>query len=320
MVGHFKCPLIVLVLIGDENHSRKIVFNMHGGLRIAGAVPRRSLPGMPLVTIVTVVFNGAAHIEQAITSVLAQDYRNIEYLVIDGGSTDGTLEIINSYADRIDYWLSEPDNGIYDAMNKGLRLAKGELIGLLNADDFYEPDAVAQVVARYLEDRVPAIYYGDNLVLHDDLKLKYRRHATLNYWLGMSICHQAMFVHRDSYRELDGYREGYRLAGDYDFLLRAAAANIPMVHVPAFLVTYRESGLTGRHYTESLAEARCINREHYGLMSRCHAAYLASHCKTMALYYMQKVVLLLCGQSRLNRLKILYLRKVLLRDADVVSS
>lgn len=292
---------------------------MHGGLRTSEAPPRQSLPGMPLVSIVTVVFNGAAHLEQAIASVLAQGYRNVEYLVIDGGSTDGTLDIIRKFEDRIDYWLSEPDRGIYEAMNKGLQLARGELIGLLNADDFYEPDAVEQVVALYLEGGLSAIYYGDNLVLHDDLRLKYRRHASLYYWLGMSICHQAMFVHRDIYRQLGGYREGFRLAADYDFLLRTVAAEVSLIHVPVLLVTYRESGLTGRNYAQSLNEARRINREHFGWFSRYHAAYLASYGKTLVLYGLQLVVRLLFGQSCLDRLKILYLRKVLLRDEDVVA-
>ena len=291
---------------------------MYGGLRILGAPPRQSLPGMPLVSIVTVVFNGAAHLEQAITSVLAQGYRNIQYLVIDGGSTDGTLDIIRKYEDRIDYWLSEPDRGIYEAMNKGLQLARGELVGLLNADDFYEPNAVEKVVARYLEKGLPVIYYGDNLVLHDDLRLKYRRYASLHYWLGMSICHQAMFVHRDIYPQLGGYREGFRLAADYDFLLRAVAAKTPLIHVPAFLVTYRESGLTGQHYMQSLNEARRINREHFGWLSRYHVVYLISYCKTTVLYLLQKTVLGLFGRKLFDRLRVFYVRKILVRAEDVV--
>ena len=291
---------------------------MHGGLRTLDAIPRRSLPGLPLVTIVTVVRNGGAHLEQAITSVLAQDYRNVEYLVIDGGSTDSTLEIINSYADRIDYWLSEPDRGIYDAMNKGLRLAQGELIGLLNADDFYEPDAVGKVVARYLEQGLPAIYYGDNLILQDDLRLTYLNRASLRYWLGMTIYHQAMFVHCEVYRELNGYRTDYRFAGDYEFLLRAVAAEVPLVCVEGCLVTYRNTGLTSRHYAASLAEAKQINRTYFGRFSRRHAAYLAGYYRTLALHALEKLVLKVCGRPTLDRLRTFYLLKVLGKSGDVV--
>jgi len=293
---------------------------MHGGLRITGAAPRQSAPGAPLVSIVTVVCNGAAHIEQAIASVLGQSYRNVEYLVVDGGSTDGTLEIIRRYSDRIDYWISEADSGIYAAMNKGVQLARGELIGLLNADDFYETDALEQLVACCQDNPLPAIYYGDNLVLHDDLQLTYRRHATLRYWLGMSICHQAMFVHREVYRALCGYREDLRFAADYDFLLRAAAVRIPMVHVPAFLVNYRETGLTSLHYVASLAEARRINRDCFGRFSRRHAAYLAGYGRTLVLHALQQGVRLACGQQVLDRLRNFYLRKVLLNPADIVEA
>ncbi|HXV21051.1 MAG TPA: glycosyltransferase family 2 protein [Desulfuromonadales bacterium] len=291
---------------------------MNGGLRTTGAAPRQSEPGAPLVSIVTVVFNGAEHIEQAITSVLGQSYRNFEYIVVDGGSTDGTLDIIRRYEDRIDFWVSEADSGIYNAMNKGLRLAQGELIGLLNADDFYEPDALEKTVAAYLEKRTEGIYYGNNYVLQEDLSLKYRNHASLRYWLGMSICHQAMFVHRDVYRELGGYREDFRFAADYDFLLRAAAAKVTMVHVEAYLVNYRDTGLTSRYYVASLAEAKQINRGSFGRFSRRHAAYLASYYKTMILHVLQQVVLQMCGRQALDRLRTFYLRKVLLKDGDII--
>jgi glycosyltransferase involved in cell wall biosynthesis len=99
-----------------------------GGLRTKGLFKATS-PAKPLITVITVVLNGERHLEQAIQSVIKQDYPHIEYVIIDGGSTDGTLDIIRKYEARIDYWVSEPDNGIYDAMNKGIALARGELSG-----------------------------------------------------------------------------------------------------------------------------------------------------------------------------------------------
>ena len=279
---------------------------------------RQIRPEAPLFSIITVVLNGAAHIEQTITSVLSQSYQNYEYIVIDGGSKDGTLDIIRKYSEHIDEWVSEPDSGIYAAMNKGLRMARGELVGLLNADDFYEPDALQKVACGCMEGMRTAIYYGDNMVLQDDLQLKYKRHASLEYWLGMTICHQAMFVHRDIYRELGGYREEFRFAADYDFLLRAVSARVEMVYVPAFLVNYRDTGLTSRHYAASLAEAKLINRRKYGLCSFQHTAYLARYCRTLVLYAVQKVVLQLCGRQRLNRLRRFYLRTVLLKNVDIL--
>jgi len=292
---------------------------MHGGLRTSDAVARKAPPGTPLVSIVTVVLNGAAHIEQTIASVLGQSYPNLEYIVLDGGSTDGTLEILRRYGDRIDYWVSEPDRGIYDAMNRGVGLARGELIGLLNADDFYEPNALAAVVKAYREKRGKGIYYGDNYVLQDELSLKYRNRASLRYWLGMSICHQAMFVHREVYEKLGGYDLGYRFAADYDFLLRAAAAGVELVHVPSFLVNYRDTGLTSRHYAASLAEAKRINRSSFGRFSRRHAGYLVRYYKTRSLHLLEKLVLRTCGRATLDRLRTFYLRRVLLKPEDIVS-
>lgn len=292
--------------------------SMRGGLATTGVASRQSEPGAPLISIVTVVFNGAAHIGQTIASVLGQTYGNVEYIIIDGGSTDGTLDIVRKHEDRIDCWISEPDSGIYEAMNKGVRLARGELIGLLNADDFYEPDALERVAACFRESGIPGIYYGDNFVLQEDLHLKYRHRASLQYWLGMSIYHQAMFVHRDVYRQLDGYREEFRFAGDYDFLLRAATTQVPLVRVVGCLVNYRNTGLTSRHYAASMAEAKRINRECFGRFSRLHAAYLVAYHRTMILHVLQQLVLRLCGRQVLDRLRMFYLRRVLLKDSDII--
>ena len=100
----------------------------------------------PLVSIITVVLNGESHLEHTINSVLCQTYENLEYIIIDGGSSDGTQDIIRKYQDKIDYWISESDDGIYDAMNKGILQAKGELIGILNSDDWYELETVELMV------------------------------------------------------------------------------------------------------------------------------------------------------------------------------
>jgi len=121
-----------------------------GGLRTRDYF-KQSYPGRPLISIVTVVYNGAKHLEQTILSVLKQSYPNVEYLIIDGGSTDGTLEIIRQYEEAIDYWISETDKGIYDAMNKGISLASGDYIVFLNADDWYERGAIESVAQNIIK-------------------------------------------------------------------------------------------------------------------------------------------------------------------------
>lgn len=112
------------------------------------------MTNMIKVSIITVVYNGVKNIEQTIKSVLHQTYSNIEYIVIDGGSTDGSLDIIKKYSDSISYWVSEADKGIYDAMNKGISKATGDLIGIINSDDWYEPDAIMNMVTAYEENTV----------------------------------------------------------------------------------------------------------------------------------------------------------------------
>ena len=123
-----------------------------GGLRTKG-ITKSSRPGEPLISVVTVVYDGAATLGQTIRSVLGQTYGNVEYVIIDGGSIDGTLDVIRSYEDRIDYWQSEPDGGIYDAMNKGIALATGEYVYVLGCDDFLVDEGIFErLKEHFLED------------------------------------------------------------------------------------------------------------------------------------------------------------------------
>lgn len=119
-----------------------------GGLRAQGKI-KKSYKDKPLISIITVVYNGEAYLEQTIQSVINQSYDNVEYIVIDGGSNDGTLDIIKKYEQQIDYWVSERDNGIYSAFNKGVRVAQGEWISFLGADDTYLEDAIMDYI-QYL--------------------------------------------------------------------------------------------------------------------------------------------------------------------------
>lgn len=196
---------------------------------------------LPLVSIITVVYNGVAHLEKTILSVLNQTYPNIEYIIIDGGSTDGTLDIIRRYDDRLDYWVSEPDKGIYDAMNKGIALATGEVIGLLNAGDWYLEDVIQELVSQIQAE--PAIYYGDALIFYPDLNEQRLAKANLNgLRYHMSICHQATFVSREIYRQFGYYNTTYKLAADYDFLSKCYRAKNSFKYLGKTVVVFLSGG------------------------------------------------------------------------------
>ena len=120
---------------------------LKGGLRSRG-IYKHSLPGKPLITVITVVFNGAQTLRDTLESVMQQSYDNVEYIVIDGGSSDATVDILRQYDHVIDYWLSEKDGGIYDAMNKGIALCSGDYVGMLNSDDIFADGSVLQAIAE----------------------------------------------------------------------------------------------------------------------------------------------------------------------------
>ncbi|MEJ2033800.1 MAG: glycosyltransferase family 2 protein, partial [Deltaproteobacteria bacterium] len=278
-----------------------------GGRRIEG----EAVPSQPLVTVITVVLNGEKHLAQTIQSVQEQSFGNIEYIIIDGVSTDSSLEIIKEHEDRIDYWISEPDQGIYDAMNKGIALARGKLIGLLNAGDHYEQEAIAAVVAAYLRHGAPGIYFGHTYLLQEDLGLRYRYPARLDHWRGMGFCHPAMFAHRQVYHDLGKYDLAYRFAADYDFLLRALRHQVELIPVDAYLVNYRNNGLSATNLADSLSEIKTINRNHFGFFSSEHFKFLVLYAKSMLLISLQPLIRRIAGEKYLTVLKSLYTRMFL---------
>jgi glycosyltransferase involved in cell wall biosynthesis len=174
----------------------------------------------PKITVVTVCYNAAKTLEKTIQSVINQTYNNIEYIIIDGASTDGTLEIIKKYEDRISYWQSEPDEGIYDAMNKGIKAATGEWINFMNSgDSFYSNDVLEKLVPQVDDDSV--IVYGDvNLIFQsDELKIKPYRLDFLKEH-GMCFCHQSCFV-KTSYHKEHLFDISFKIVADYNLFYNA---------------------------------------------------------------------------------------------------
>jgi glycosyltransferase involved in cell wall biosynthesis len=200
----------------------------------------------PKISIVTVVFNGVQYIEQTIKSVISQNYNNIEYIIIDGGSNDGTQEIIKKYESDLAYWVSEKDSGIYNAMNKGWKKATGDVIGILNADDYYL-DGTLFKIAQMFDKFNADIVYGNLTKLRDIGDKTYFREEfpnLSNMERAMGVFHPSSFVLRKVYEELDGYNEKYQLSSDYDFVLRAYKANYKFEYINESLTVFRIGGVS----------------------------------------------------------------------------
>lgn len=234
---------------------------MKGGLRMNHIFKTTSAEA-PLVSIVTVVLNGSAHLEQTIRSVLEQSYSPIEYIIVDGGSTDGTLDIIRKYESKIDYWQSEPDKGIYDAMNKGIALATGEIIGIINADDYYTPDAVQQVMDKRKSGNAD-LFYGDMLVLTGDTQSLMKPDIT-KMDEKPSIFHPSCFVSKKVYDAAGTFDTRYKISADYDFLLRCLKQKYRFSYVSHPLTVFRPGGMS----------ASCAsNIEGYHIMKVHHTGF-----------------------------------------------
>jgi len=197
----------------------------------------------PCISIVTPSFNSATTIRETIESVMSQDYKDWEHIVVDGGSTDGTIDILQSFGHLI--WSTKKDEGHYDAMNKGISRAKGEVVVILNADDCFRPGALrraAETLAGH--PRWDAIF-GDVVFVDDrGRKIYQRQEAVYDYDVllyGLDyICHQTLFVRKNVYEKLGGYRhKEFRNSADYEFKLRLGHSGCRVGHVPALLVNYR---------------------------------------------------------------------------------
>jgi glycosyltransferase involved in cell wall biosynthesis len=237
--------------------SRPGVDRQEGGRRPRG-LRKTSPPATPLVSIITVVFNGYSSLEQTILSVTGQSYGNIEYLIIDGGSGDGTLDIIRKYDDKIDYWISEPDNGIFDAMNKGIKLATGELIGIINCGDRYLAGAVHKIVEAAAEHPEADVFHGDlRFIQKSGIESVWRSRERLNrrFIYRMPVNHPTVFVRSACYRAYGVFDTLYRVAADFDLMLRFLVdRGLMFHHIDAVLAVMSGGGASGDFTRITLGE------------------------------------------------------------------
>jgi glycosyltransferase involved in cell wall biosynthesis len=211
------------------------------------------------ISVVTVCFNSQKTIRDTIESVLNQTYNNIEYIIIDGNSKDATLEIIKSYEPEfkkkkiIFKWISEPDNGIYCAMNKGLALASGDLIGILNSDDWYTDNSLSEI-ARINRNKSFTVISGKKNKVDSNKKVykvvQNKKDISRFIYKTMPINHPATFVHKEVYEKIGHFNTKYKLSADYDLIYRAFNANVNFLFSDKAIVNMRNTGAT--HQTKNL--------------------------------------------------------------------
>jgi glycosyltransferase len=201
------------------------------------------------ISIITVVLNNAEYIETCIQSVLNQDYENVEYIIIDGGSTDDTIDIIKKNEKSISTWISEPDRGIYDAMNKGIEKSSGDIIGILNSDDMYANDnVIEEVVDSFLKTKADTCYgdlvYVDRCNINKTIRYwKSNSYNKNNFRRGWMPPHPAFFVRRSIYERFGLFNLDFPLAADYELMLRFLYKyDVSTTYIPKCLITMRTGG------------------------------------------------------------------------------
>ena len=236
------------------------------------------------ITYVTVTYNAAGVLQRTLDSVLSQDYPDIVHLIIDGASTDTTLQLVDDYIERSNaaenehriQVMSEPDKGIYDAMNKGLRSLDGDYVCFLNAGDFLPAPDIASRIAEQVEATggLPAVLYGDTDIVDGEGRFLHHRRLSppeklswKSFRQGMLVCHQAFYARTD-FAIATTYDMQYRYSADVDWCIRimkaAAKEDIPLLNLRMVVVNYTEEGQTTLHHRESLWERYRVMERHYG--------------------------------------------------------
>lgn len=220
----------------------------------------------PKISIITIVYNNVRDIEHTILSVINQTYHNIEYLIIDGASTDGTLDIIQKYRGSIDTLVSEKDAGIYDAMNKGLAKATGDYVLFLNSgDELFDNHTIQTIVTK---GKGADIIYGETKLVDEERKIiGDRRHKApaqfdwKSFQYGMNVCHQAIYVKREIAQPYDLQ---YKLSADVDWVICAAKQAKTTQNVNCYVARYLVGGMSQKRHKQSLNERYDIFKKHYG--------------------------------------------------------
>ena len=228
----------------------------------------------PKFSVITVTYNAGKVLEDTIQSVVFQTYRNVEYIIVDGNSKDNTLEIVDKYRNRISQVISEPDKGLYDAMNKGIQLATGDYLCFLNAgDEFHDNETLQKIVHTLKGKELPDVIYGETAIVDEEGHFLHMRRLSAPQTLtwksfkqGMLVCHQAFFARRELAVKFP-YNLRYRFSADFDWCIRIMKRAKHLHNTQHTLIDYLNEGMTTQNHKASLKERFRIMVKHYGWIS-----------------------------------------------------
>lgn len=238
----------------------------------------------PKVSIITVCLNSAGTIEQTIRSVLGQTYPNIEYIIIDGGSTDGTKEMLQKYKSGISCCLSEKDGGIYNAMNKGIENATGEVVGIINSDDWYAPGAV-ELAVSHLQTKGSQAVHGGLVFVYPDGRTREEKgtgkEVTQELHTAMQICHPTVFARKALYEKYGGFDESYRSAADYELMLRWYVNQVTIRYIPEVMAYFRTGGYSQTDFRIGMEESYNISMKYMERYNGARKEYYLERIRKM---------------------------------------
>ncbi len=223
-----------------------------GGLRTQGFF-KKSYDNKPLISVVTVVFNGEAYLEETILSVINQTYDNVEYIIIDGGSTDSTLDIIKKYEGQVDYWASEQDSGIYDAMNKAITLATGEWINFMNAGDIFYTLNILNTIFTSTNLHNADILFGHREVRYSDKKRIIKAGKVSSLWKGSQFSHQSAFVSSSFHKE-HPFDTNIKITADFSFFYNAYIQKVKYLYLNTIVSSIAAGGLSDTKRIDGILE------------------------------------------------------------------
>lgn len=248
---------------------------------------------IPKISLITITFNSDKTIEDTIKSVINQDYENLEYIIVDGGSKDNTLSIVEKYKNKISKIISEPDRGISDAFNKGINLASGEIIGIINSDDILLPNALQAIADNYDPD---ISVYSENVIIWDeesDYKVREFPDLKFDFWPGHKVAHQGRFVTKNAYVTYGLYNVELKYMMDYDLLLRFYRKGLKFKHVDHDAALYRLGGATSNSIRKKRNDIKTTILNNY----HSYPLYIVVLLMQYVKYYIKQIVSHLFGSK-----------------------